>query len=650
MSRNARLFVCALGLFSCAPALAQQPPAKKPAPKRPAAAAEADPLAEARRASAVSLVNALADDARAFREPHLRARTQARAADALWELDESRARELFRRAWEAAEAADRENERLTEAERRARADARGSGGARNLPSMRREVLRLAARRDRALGEEFLAALEASRKEEAAGATSATSAAPAATSAPAAPQRFNPDNPPPEMAQRLGLASQLLEDGNVEQAVQFAGPALYPVNTFGMNVLDLLRARDAATADRLYASLLPRAAADPAADANTVSLLSSYVLTPRLYITVNREGNSHTRRWSSDNAPPADLNPQLRAAFLNTAAQILLRPPAPPEQDQTSAGRIGAYVIIARLAPVFEQHGHPRAPLLRARQSQLLQDTPERNRRPDDAIFTRGLVPEDPNRDRVQEALDRIEQATGAGERDRLYFEAAMAALGRGGQGPGDERRARELAGKIEDVDTRRQLIAFIAYRAVQDAVSGKRPEDALRHARSDELTTVQRAWGLTEAARLLAKDQPGAAVEALDAAAEEARRIDESSPDRVRALVAVATHLHQLDRARTWDLMGEVVKSANALPGYSGEDGELTVRVEFKGGGAMTTNSTVESFDLRGIFTALARDDFDRAVALAKTFKGESARAVATLAVARVALEKRKESKGLVAN
>ena len=137
----------------------------------------------------------------------------------------------------------------------------------------------------------------------------------------------------------------------------------------------------------------------------------------------------------------------------------------------------------------------------------------------------------------------------------------------------------------------------------------------------------------------MAKEQPGAAVEALDAAAEEARRIDEASPDRVRTLVAVATQLHQLDRARAWELIGEVAKASNALPEFSGEDGEMTIRVEFKGGGAMSSTSNVESFDLSGVFGALAREDFDRAASLAKTFKGESARAVATLAVARAVLE-----------
>jgi hypothetical protein len=154
---------------------------------------------------------------------------------------------------------------------------------------------------------------------------------------------------------------------------------------------------------------------------------------------------------------------------------------------------------------------------------------------------------------------------------------------------------------------------------------------------------VQRTWGLTEAARLLAKEQPGRAVEALDEAAAEARKLDDGTADRVRGLLAVATQLAELDRARVWELMGEVVKAANALPDFSGEGGDITVRVEFKGGGAMTQNNNVESFDLTGVFAALAREDFDRAAALARTLKAEAPRSVATLAVARSVLVKRQE-------
>jgi hypothetical protein len=458
------------------------------------------------------------------------------------------------------------------------------------------------------------------------------------------QRIDPDNPPPAMAQRLGLAQQLLDDGDAARAMQFAGPALYPVNTFGMNILNGLREKDKAAADMRFMNLLVQATGDPLSDANTVSLLSSYVFTPFLYVIVRPDGRSHTRQWRSNTAPPADIDPRLRESFLTDAAVILLRPLPPSDADRTSSGRIGGYVVVTRMLPLFDRYAPDKAAALRARQALLAQDTPEQNRRPDDQLLTRGIVPEDPNRDEVQEALGRLDSAKNSNERDMIYFRAAMSALEK------DPDRARSLADKIEDTDTRKQLISFMAFQQVQEAVRGKRADDALRLAHSDELTRVQRTWGLAEAAKLLAKDQPGRAGEALDEAAAEARRLDEGSPERIRALVAVATQLSALDRARAWGLMEEVVKSANALSEFSGEDGQITVRVEFKGGGAMTQNINAESFDLSGVFAALAAEDFDRASALARTLKGEGPRSVATLAIARSVLVKKKERAETAAN
>ncbi|HEX7957718.1 MAG TPA: hypothetical protein VF508_12280, partial [Pyrinomonadaceae bacterium] len=443
MYRPARLLSFALCLSALAPAAQAQTPGgakpNKPAAKKPAAEA-ADPMAEVRRASAVTLVSALAEEARTFREPALRARVQARAGDALWDTDKERARALFRRAWEAAEAADRDTASLSDEERRRRAIAQGAAGARGLLNMRREVVQLAAKRDKELGEEFLAKMDESRKEES-GAASATNAPPPVQTA---DQRINPDNPPPAMAQRLGLAQQLLDDGDVERALQFADPALYPVNTFGMNILNTLREKDRKAADERFASLAARAANDPLADANTVSLLASYPFTPFLYITVRPDGNSHTRQWRGNTAPPADIDPRVREAFLSTAAQILLRPLPPADQDRSSSGRMGAYVVATRMLPLFERHAPDRAPALRARQAQLAQDTPDRERRIDDKLLTRGVVPDDPNRDPAQEALGRAESAKDARERDRHYFEAAMHTLEK------DPARAREYAEKIDD--------------------------------------------------------------------------------------------------------------------------------------------------------------------------------------------------------
>src|SRR4030095_7396939 len=77
---------------------------KKAKPK----AEEADAEAAQQRTIAISLVTTLADEARSFKDQTRRARVQARAGDVLWDTDPERARELFRRAWEAAEIVDAE--------------------------------------------------------------------------------------------------------------------------------------------------------------------------------------------------------------------------------------------------------------------------------------------------------------------------------------------------------------------------------------------------------------------------------------------------------------------------------------------------------------------------------------------------------------
>ncbi|HEX8685450.1 MAG TPA: hypothetical protein VF654_03085, partial [Pyrinomonadaceae bacterium] len=356
-----------------------------------------------------------------------------------------------------------------------RAIAQGAAGPRGLLNMRREVVSLAAKRDRELGEEFLAQMDESRKAE----ESATAAAPAATQGPAPTpgKPFNPDSPPPAMMQRLGLAQQLLDDGDTEHALQFADPALYPVNTFGMNILNTLREKDAPAADKRFMALVTRAASDPAADANSVSLLASYPFTPFLYVTVRPDGAAHTRQWRGNTSPPEGLDPRVREAFLNAAAQILLRPLPPKEEDRSSSGRIGGYVVTTRMLPLFERHAPDKAALLRARQSLLAQDTPEKNRSPDDKLLTRGVVPEDPNRDKAQEALDKLEQAKTPAQ--RLLHLVAVRVFGHDAAREEFVVGATVLLGRV----LREQRLA----RAQRRGLVGRVAVEERQHARDDDV-------------------------------------------------------------------------------------------------------------------------------------------------------------------
>jgi hypothetical protein len=256
------------------------------------------------------------------------------------------------------------------------------------------------------------------------------------------------------------------------------------------------------------------------------------------------------------------------------------------------------------------------------------------RQPGNNAVTRGIVPEDQNRDRVQDALNRLDSAKTSEQRDAVYVDAVFSALQK------KDPRLQELLEKIDDTDLRQRVRAYVDFEAVRAAVNEKEVNEVLRLARGGSLTSIQRAWALTEAARLLSKAEPERAVELLDEALKEAKEhIDDAAPERASALVAIATQLFDLDRPRAWDVMFQVVKASNAAKEYTGEDGRLGTRLQTKNM-TMITSSGAESFDLNGIFAKLAREDLQRAVDLARTFEGESPRAIATLAVARAVLDK----------
>ncbi|HKS10977.1 MAG TPA: hypothetical protein VJS13_15620 [Pyrinomonadaceae bacterium] len=575
---------------------------------------------KARRVAARSLLIALSTDARTFNDQTLRARSLARIADALWAVDAEQGRLMFRKAWEAAEGADLESERKLQEEIAQQKTKTGGGYAISLPpSLRREVLRLAARNDRALGEEFLDKLKAQKLE-------------AANNANPRPGRLNNE----ALSQRLSVARELLQAGEMERALQFADPALTVVSTESLTFLSTLRAKNPVAADERYAALLASSARDPQADANTVSLLSSYIFTPYLYVIITGKGVNTSQ--SSDKIVPADVSPELRNMFFQSAASILLRPLPPPGQDQTSSGPEGKYLVIKRLLPFFEQSAPPEmAESLRAHLNALNATVSDDTRNRSDEWLGRGIRPEKPAEEKEQALLDRIERAKTSAERDQLYVELAFHLAGRG------DMRARDFVSKIDDSEMRKGLQAYIDPSLAMYAVGKKLTDQALELVQKGELNHLQKVWVLTQTAKNLAPTDREKAVELVEMASNEARRIDVSDASRPQALIAVANALKVVDVSRVWDATFDAVKAANSAEGFTGEDGLMVLQFQSKGSSSVHTNDIPE-FDLEGIFGQLANQDYERAVELARGFQGEGPRAVATIAIARAILDPKKKA------
>ena len=612
--------VCVLALASIVAAQAPSEKTSQRARSKPktTSSEEADAIAAQREVLAISLLQTLADDARSFREPRLRARVQARVADAFWLTDPEKAKSLFRRAWEAAEIEDTENAKR-EAEDINRQRQSGPVVFRSRrPDLRAEVLRLAARRDRNLGEELLAKLEEENKKDAEEATRKNRENEDAFGASAAEKR-------------LALARRLLEDGDVQRAMEFAGPALNRVSRETITFLSALREKNSQAADQGFLTLLTIAERDPLSDANTVSGLSSYAFTPFLYVTFTADGGANQMRDRGP-TPRPELPPAITEAFFRVAANILLRPLPPPDQDHSTSGRTGKFMVIRRLLPLFEQYAPERAAELRTQMAAMAADVPQGLQSGENRAISNGITPDNAS-DPVERMQNRLDRARTSDERDAIYADVAIALAAR------NDPRARDLVDKIEDTDMRKRVRAYIDFQTVQTAIQERNATEAVRIAKSGELTSIQRVWAYTRASGLLLTTDRARALELLEAAGAEARRISGGDPDRARALIAVATGLVPADRVRAWETMDEAIKAANSAEGFTGEDSQVGARLQTKMM-VMATNAPAEDFDLLGAFKALAREDLLRSVQLAKTLTGESPRAVATLAIARSVLEK----------
>jgi hypothetical protein len=611
------LAIAPISAFAQAPASSATPQTKTKTTKPKAE--EPDDEATQRRTVAISLVNALADEARSFKDQTRRARVQARAADVLWDTDSERARDLFRRAWDAADAADAEAARLRAEEMKKQESAGGPVVLRGGPDLRSEVLRLAAKRDMKLGEQFLKALDEAKQKQLEEA--------------AADRRRNNSGQLMGASQRLQLARRLAEDGEVERAIQFAAPELNKVSIDSIFFLSTLREKNAQVADAAFHALLARVARDPLSDANTVSGLSSYVFTPFYYVTFEPDGGGNQARNRASIETPS-VPESLRTNFLQAGFQILMQPLPAPDQDHSTSGRTGKYLVIKRLLPLYDQYAPDLAANLRAQMTALASYVPQDFQRGENRAVTRGIAPEDTESEPAERMQERLDRATRSEDRDAIYADYAVAFSDKG------DPRGRELVDKIEDTELRKQVRAYTDFQWTQLAIRNKDAVEIARLAKTGELTSVQRVWAYTRAARLVAQSERARAVELLESALAEARRISPSDSDRARALTAVASGFVELDQVRSWETLNETVKAANGADNFTGEDSRISSMLRTKQM-VVIENSNAEDFDLMAAFRPLARNDLFRAIQLAKTFTGESPRAVATLAIARSILEKR---------
>lgn len=487
--------------------------------------------------------------------------------------------------------------------------------------LRREVLALAAKHDRQLAEEFLQKLTPNQQE--------TGAEPSGNNPPSGTNLWEL---PEAGEKRLSLAENLLSTGDVNRALEFADPVLGNVTMSTVDFLTQLRDKDPLAADQRYAAMLANTGGNTLADANTVSVLSSYIFSPHTYVVFQDDGRANAR-WMRSTPPPAKVDPQLKSAFFQTASAIFLR--LQPDQGQAALGIAGKYASLKRLMPLFEQYASPDiTKAMRGLFESLSTMVGDDVRQSKDELAQKGLGSQGPPADQERSLLDEIENAKTSDESDQIYFRLALLTL------DGNDVRALDYIGKIDDSWFRRQARAWVEWGLLLKAVEKKKVEAALGLARGDELTHIQRVWALTQSAKLLAKTDHYKALSLLDEARSEARLIDRNDLDRPRGLLAVANALRLIDPPQVWEAISDAVEAANWIEGFTGEGGGITQRLASKSQILKKTDA-VPDFDIAGLFGEVANSDMDHAVQLAHNFKRDAARVNAVVAISRSVLNEK---------
>ena len=612
--------------LSSIPALGQQ---RVRAPRTPAA--QNKDKERARASQAITLLVETANKARLFDDLLYRARVQALAADALWPYDEQQARSIFRRAWEAATASDKEE----------REEAAQETGA--LPSTvakvteaRDEVLRRAASHDARLADIFLRALAS--EDDGAGV----------------------DNNPPlrrsawhelsaSGARRLALAYELLDAGETVRAVEVAAPVINEgASADTMAFILRLRARDMSQADALYLRLVERAASDPQTDANAILLLSSLAISQNLLVVVDESGSLQFRSLplaGGESATQLEITRQALSAFYNLAATVLLRPKPSGNEGVTMQDLIARFYATGRLLPYFENTNAQyamHAPALRALQSELFSEIEASRSDQVSAQFKVSSLTTNAYVDPLRSENEELARAGSAMERERIAISIIKVAVRNRYWD-----RARRAAAEIEDIDKRRAALSFIQVHQIKaisvDYADEKEDdfESIVKFVRDADVPPFAKAWGMAEAATVAARKRspqtPQKVAELIDEAEDYAAHVEQGKPERVAAYGIVTMIAARFDKPRAWRLLGELVKSANEVEDFTGDEATFDLSADESSTDESSAQFSVEAdvFRLDGIFATMAHLDFDKALTEARNLQGQVPQALATIAVAK---------------
>lgn len=539
------------------------------------------------REEAVLALDDLLVDAKAYHDTTLRIRVRAQVADALWGIDEERARENIRLSFD---------ELLS-----LKAD----------PAVRyttrSEVVGIARRHDPELAATLIARLDTEEGESLQFLT-----------------RDSLEHISEKGALFLESARALLNQNEQQQALSFARRSMNEGRSAQMLwFLTELRARDQVAADKLFIEAiasLTKTATDP----NDVLYYGLYVFYPGTVAAGNLGDGVEAVSYGLDfGAAPQPLT-GLVQPYLRAASEVLLR----MRVMRGMAGAIGSVELkrfaLYQLLSAMQKYAPERVPPIREELARLgPREFPSSPRKEMfDPLDTRGLS--------ATEEAAAIERLSDSGERDHYFFLAAKRAVD-----DRDFQRASGLAVRIHEVALRKEVVELIQFFEAQTAIERGELE------RAENITSQldeQRQAVLYNklASAWLERSDYARANELINAAVVKARKIDDHR-ERGLLYISLAAGVAKWDALRAFELVESAVKDINQAEGFDPLEGQFAFQIRTPLRASYRVIYS-EGASLLSVVPHLARVDFLRTLDLARSLRGPAPHAFAVITACRAVL------------
>ena len=540
---------------------------------------------------ALALVDQISSASAKFSDDLLRLKTQTKIADLLWYHDRARARRLFEDVFRAIESLEPKV---------------GQGYSSTAPDlvdglkfeMRKELLQAVSKRDADFAEKLIASIP--------------------------PARI----PDPAMRQ-LAFDREIVEHNlmvaidvvasDPERAARLGRDSLGRIVSASFTkMIRLMRATNPELADRLFIDALAAVKRRPAYISNKIGILAPYV-----FAELKQEPDDHMAQLS---------NPEIVAQFLDFVYDALMQQSPTVQVGENSPFGTSSFdqLILQRILPYLEKLNPKRGSELRARIDEIVKAIEDTGRK--DLFDTESEAWAELFRANVQELIKKAEESKSLEERDSLYANAAFLLA----QRDKEFEKAVLLIEKIGDQHQRAYLLTMLRPGAVYLALKHGETERAYKLAGDVTKLEEQIRIFLDIARKMIEKGEKRRAEVVVDETAGLIQHLT-SADGKAEKLLELAAIAVQLDSVRGFAITRSAVDATNSAefgPHWSAQDTYKRTATPDPPR-AVASVAGLEYLRFDESFSALARGNFDKALALARTIRMNEASMLAQLAVCR---------------